>query len=530
MLRHPIGSVGTTALRDEIELLVRPGRQRLVPGPAEDQLCPEDGDGSGRIGKDRVTSPEQLRRTTRAASGASPLPLLLSVNQEGGRLNALDWEQVSQLPGALALGAAGEEEMSELAGKAIGAQLRAVGLTWNLAPVCDLADWPSVSAVGTRALGSDPEHVARLAAGFVRGLQSAGVAATAKHFPGLGGVAADPHHAVPIVDRLAPGALVPFQAAVDAGAASVMIGSHVVREIDDQPAVISPRAIGLLRDQLGFDGVVVSENLSITAVHEPLGGIARAAVAAVAAGVDVVMLDSEVSRGHQPQWARKAAVRHRAEVVQALVASVHSGLISRQRISRAAERVLRLHHRFGFCQGSDQPDWQQANALAGEAAGRIAEKSVTVLRGAHLLPLALPPSAPLGLLRVPDSGQRRADSARNGPDLVPSVLLERHSALLEMGVGCEIPPGARTVVVYSYDTRTEAGARSLAASEAARLAGRGLPVVQIALGDTDDLTGSPADVVIAAFSPHRASVSAVADILFGQGRAHGTLPVRGPSW
>ncbi|MGW1641491.1 glycoside hydrolase family 3 N-terminal domain-containing protein [Streptomyces lavendulae] len=183
---------------------------------------------------------------TEGAADGRDRPLLLSVNQEGGRLNALDWPDTVQLPGNAALGLAGSAELAELAGAAIGRQLRAVGLCWNLAPVCDLDTVPSTSAVSCRAFCADPVVAGRLAAAFVRGMQSARVAATAKHFPGLGGVAADPHHRTPVVERLAPGCLLPFEAVIGAGVASVMVGSHVVRELDSRPAFASARVIGLL--------------------------------------------------------------------------------------------------------------------------------------------------------------------------------------------------------------------------------------------------------------------------------------------
>ncbi|MFB8087791.1 glycoside hydrolase family 3 N-terminal domain-containing protein [Streptomyces sp. NPDC055992] len=527
MIRRTGGPADLLALRDRIELLVRPGVERLTPGTAEDQLHRETGSGSGRVHKDVITDVVRLRRATAMAVSGSAHPLLLSVNQEGGRLNALDWPEVEQLPGGLALGATASAETAELAGSVLGGQLRAVGLTWNLAPVCDLADRPSASAVGTRSFGSDPEQVSRLAAGFIRGLQSAGVAATAKHFPGLGGVRADPHHFASVVDRLAPGALEPFRAAVEAGVATVMVGSHTIREIDSRPALASRRVIGLLRDRLGFEGVTVSENLSIPAVHEPLGGPAAAAVAAVAAGVDVVMLDSEVSRGFQPQAARSAAVSRRQQVVRALLSAVVEGRLSRERVEQAADRVLLLQKRFGLAPGTVRPDWAQANAAARAGADRIAEESVAVLRGAHLLPLT---TAPLAVLRVPDTRQRRADSAVHAPDLVPVALTAHGPRPIELSVGCDVPEGVRAVVVYSYDTRTDKDRPGAAATEAGRLSGRGTPVVHMSLGDLDELSGSPADVLLAAFSPHRASVSAAAATLLAHGRPRGVPPVGGQPW
>lgn len=518
------------ALRDQIDLLVRPGRQSLAPGESETRLREETGTGSGRVGKDTVTSMAILRSAVLAAARETALPLLVTVNQEGGRLNAVDWPGVVQLPGGMALGAAARsEDLAEQAGAAIGGQLRAAGLTWNLAPVCDLAGWPSARAVGTRAFGSGPVQVAVLAAAFTRGLQGAGVAATAKHFPGLGGAGADPHHQTPVIGRLPAGALEPFRAAIEAGVACVMVGSHTVRSVDARPALASQPVMALLREGLGFGGVVVTENLSIPAVSRPFGGLAGAAVAAIAAGADVVMLDSEVSRGRQPHAQRAAAIRARGEVSRALARAVRDGQVSRNRIEEAARRVLAVHRRFGIGAGTSLPGWDEANTAARRVARRIADESVTVLRGASLLPLVPAPGATLAAVRVPDAGERRADSARHAADLFPGLL----AALIPSepaAAGEGRPPGAGPAVVYGYDTRPRPGQLSGAAAEAARLRQQGRVVVQVAFGDPDDLAGSPADVLIAAFSPHRASAESVARVLTGRQHATGTLPVEGAAW
>jgi len=516
------------ALRDQVELLVRPGRQSMVPGAAEAIVREDAGAGSGRIGKDAVTSVAGLRSATRAAGARAFPALLVSVNQEGGRLNALDWPEVVQLPGGMALGAAADSELAEQAGRVIGGQLRAAGATWNLAPVCDLASWPSEPAVGTRSFGSDPCLAADLAAAFTRGLQAAGVAGTAKHFPGLGRAAADPHHEAPVIDELPAGALLPFRAAVQAGVACVMAGSHTVRAVENQPAFASGRMLALLRDDLGFSGVIVTENLSIPAVHRPFGGVAQAAVAAVAAGADIVMLDSEVSRGGQSRQQRAAAVRLRREVTGALAAAVEAGLISGGQVAGSAARVLELHRRFGVGPCSLASRWEEANAAARQVADQVAEQSVTVLRGADLLPLIPQPGTAVPVVRVPDTGSRKADSARHAADLMPALLGARF-LVLRLPAGASLPPGSGPAVVYGYDTRDGSNC-SGAAQEAARLKRQHQVVVQVALGDPDDLAGSPADVLVAAFSPHRSSAEAVSQVLSGGIRPRGTVPVEGAAW
>lgn len=494
-------------VRQQAELLVRPG-----PAP--------EGAGWLRIGKDQAHSPAQMRAATgRVAQGAGRV--LVSVNQEGGRLNALDWPEAVQLPGPAALGAAGSEELAEQAGAVTGGQLRAVGLSWNLAPVCDLATTPLPTAVAGRAFSDQPGLTGRLAAAFVRGLQGAAVAATAKHFPGLGGVLADPHHQVPVLDQLLPGALVPFEAVVEAGVAAVMVGSHIVRALDTVPALASARVVALLREGMGFEGVIVSENLSIPAVHRPLGGLAKAAVAAVTAGVDVVMLDSEISRAQHPT---DAGGRRRSAVVDALVDAVLDGRLDPDQLARSAQRVTGMEERFALTPVSCQPDWEDANAAAAHVAESIAAASVTVLRGEHLLPLDLARRT-LALVRVADLGQRKADSARHAPDLLPALLAE-HQPVLPLPAGGSLPAGVGAAVVYGYDTGNGPVGRSAAAACANRLVGQGVSVVQVAFGDAGDLAGSGADALIAAWSPHRASAAAVAARLTSHPRATGSLRAR----
>ncbi|MFJ2231299.1 glycoside hydrolase family 3 N-terminal domain-containing protein [Streptomyces halstedii] len=512
----------TLDLKACIDLIVRPGGHPLAPDITEARLERVAGAASGRLGKDTITCPDALRRALRGAQQSVPYPLLVSVNQEGGRLNALDWPQVAQLPANLAVGAGRDPEAAELAGSVVAGQLRAAGLTWNLAPVCDLATWPSVPAVGTRSYGSDPEAVAAMAAAYVRGLQGGNVAATAKHFPGLGGITVDPHHDAPVTERLPHGALLPFRAAVKAGVACVMAGSHTVRALDDRPALASPRVLGLLRDDLGFTGVIVSENLSIPAVHQPFGGLSEAAVAAVAAGVDIVMLDSEISRGHQDFAQRAAGVRRRALVTRALLDAVREHRVSQDRIEEAAARVRALHHAYGLGADTVLPSWEEGNAAAEHAARRIADRSVTVVHGRHVLPLSS--TEPVLAVGVPNTGERRADSARRAPDHLLDSLT-RHRPVTSLSPGAAMPSGTGTVVVYGYDTG------SAAAAETARWVGAGRVVVQVALGDPDDLAGSPADVLVAAFSPHRSSAESVADLLLG-GRSPcpAAVPVGGTAW
>ena len=205
-----------------------------------------------------VVDPPRIRRLTAAIQAARPAgapPLLIAADQEGGQLIGLG-DGTTQFAGAMALGATGDEALAERVAGATARELRALGVNVNYAPVCDVADNPANPALGIRSFGDDPEAVGRLAAATVRGLQDDGVAATAKHFPGAGDTAADPHHELPLVPRtdaeLAARELVPFRAAVDAGARMVMTGHFALPgQGDDLPASLSAAVLrDLLRGQL----------------------------------------------------------------------------------------------------------------------------------------------------------------------------------------------------------------------------------------------------------------------------------------
>ncbi len=243
-----------------------------------------------------VVDPAQVRRLTAAIQEARPAeapPLLVAADQETGQLVGLG-DGTTQFAGAMALGAAGDEDLAERVARATARELRALGVNVNYAPVCDLATDPANPALGIRSFGDDPEAVGRLAAATVRGLQAGGVAATVKHFPGAGDTAADPHHGLPRVDRteaeLAARELVPFRAALAAGARLVMTGHVALPGPDvDLPASLSPAILrDLLRRRLGFDGVTVSDALDMKALAQGSAQIVDA-IAALRAGEDVLL-------------------------------------------------------------------------------------------------------------------------------------------------------------------------------------------------------------------------------------------------
>ncbi|MEH1056519.1 glycoside hydrolase family 3 N-terminal domain-containing protein [Micromonospora sp. CPCC 206171] len=282
-----------------------------------------------------VVDPGQLAALTATLRAERP-DVLVAIDEEAGDVTRIESALGSSRPGNFALGAVDDPALTEEVARDLGADLAALGVTLNYAPDADVNNNPANPVIGVRSFGADPQLVARHTAAWVRGLQSAGVAACAKHFPGHGDTRVDSHHDLPRIGasraRLDAGELVPFRAAVAAGVQAVMTGHLLVPALDEElPATLSPRILGdLLREELGFSGVVITDAVEMRAVTDRYG-FAGAAVRALAAGADAVCVGGE--------RADEDAARHLRD---AIVAAVVAGELPEERLAEAAKRVGQL--------------------------------------------------------------------------------------------------------------------------------------------------------------------------------------------
>src|SRR5262245_54524293 len=213
-----------------------------------------------------VPSREGLAALTAQLRRVRP-DLLIGIDEEGGDVTRLESDRGSSSPGNAALGFVDDEALTEAVAGAIGAGLTAVGVNLDFAPVADINVNAENPVIGIRSFGSEPELVGRHVAAFVTGLQSQGVAACAKHFPGHGDTAQDSHLELPTYRGDVGDGLAPFRAAIDAGVRSIMTAHIRVSALDDAPATLSPRIVtGLLREELGYDGLVLTDALEMKAV------------------------------------------------------------------------------------------------------------------------------------------------------------------------------------------------------------------------------------------------------------------------
>ncbi|WP_341719412.1 glycoside hydrolase family 3 N-terminal domain-containing protein [Micromonospora sp. FIMYZ51] len=323
-----------------------PGLRRLAlgtllaayPGPVPPDWAVDlvaDGLAGHTLFGTNIHQPAQVAASTAALRAGRP-DVLIAIDEEGGDVTRLAHATGSPYPGNAALGAVGDVSLTRRIYQAIGAELAGLGITVNLAPTVDVNSADDNPVIGTRSFGADPVRVAAHSAAATAGLQSAGVAACAKHFPGHGATVADSHYELPTVDvppeLLRQRDLLPFAAVVAAGSRAVMTAHIRVPALTgDRPATFSRAVlVDLLRDEYGFTGAVVTDALEMKGAALAAGGIAPGAVLALAAGADLLCIGAKVDAGLVEQVA--------AEIVAAL----GDGRLTLSRVEQAAGRAAEL--------------------------------------------------------------------------------------------------------------------------------------------------------------------------------------------
>ncbi|MGW5671587.1 glycoside hydrolase family 3 protein [Micromonospora sp. NPDC003776] len=430
-----------------------------------------------------VDNPKQVRELTtglRAAAGKLPAgaaPFLIGTDQEYGVVTRIT-DGVTLLPSPLAAGAAGDPALTEAAWRAAGAELAAMGINLDFAPVADVLATSS-TVIGSRSFGSDPKNAAEQVAGAVRGLQAEGVAASVKHFPGHGLTAADSHKDLPVVgqsraelDRLA---FPPFRAGIDAGALAVMSAHLDVKAVDPgTPATFSHKLLtDVLRGQLGFQGVVITDGMNMAPAKRWSPG--EAAVRALNAGNDLILMTPNVGQAYD-----------------GLLAALKDGSLPRARLVDAVTRVLTMKFTLA---GRPTPDLSTlGGAEHQKAAGALAAAAVTMLRGTCGAPVP-------GPVTVTSSAGREQTRA---------ALTE---ALTTAGVKV-VPSGGTVVHLVGYGD----AAGDLRADAA----------VTVAMDTPYVLAGAKSPTLLATYSSSRASMTGLAQVLAGKARPDGRSPVPVP--
>ncbi|RZS89979.1 beta-N-acetylhexosaminidase [Motilibacter rhizosphaerae] len=417
--------------------------------------------------------------------------VLVALDEEGGDVTRLEYLTGSSYPGNLALGRVDDVQLTRRVARAVAADLRAAGVNVDFAPSVDVNSDPRNPVIGVRSFGADPDLVARHGVELVLGLQESGVAAAAKHFPGHGATVADSHLALPVIDadeeEFRRRDLPPFAAVVAAGVELVMTSHVVFTALDPEPATLSRRLlVDLLRGELGFAGVIVTDALDMAGVRAA-HGIADGGALSLAAGADLLLVGAE--DGEQ----------HLADLTSAVARRLADGSLPEERLVEAAERVGRLRARLA----TPPPPPPSDPAAGGEAA-----QQALLARGVR------PLHAPAVVVEVRGEANMAVGQAKwsLAEPLAQLGLLGGLVTVTEDGVAGTLPePGEeRPVVVVVRDAYRSAWQR---AAVAELLASCSATLVALGMPDDLQLTTGPA---LSTGGAARACTAAAARLLAGR--------------
>ncbi|MFJ9146815.1 glycoside hydrolase family 3 protein [Streptomyces sp. NPDC102270] len=450
------------------------------------------------------------------------LPVLISTDQEHGIVCRVG-EPATLFPGAMAMGAGGPRKDARTLGRIAGQELRAIGIRQNYSPVADVNVNPANPVIGVRSFGADPQAVAGLVAAEVAGYQGAGVAATAKHFPGHGDTAVDSHYGFPVIthsrelwEKLDA---VPFRAAIRAGIDSIMTAHIQFPALDasGDPATLShPILTGILRGELGYDGVVVTDSLGMEGVRTKYGDD-RVPVLALKAGVDQLLNPPSLDVA----W-------------NAVLGAVRDGELTEARLDESVLRILRLKARRGLF---EEPYVSQGGVTRTvgtpahlAAADRIAERTTTLLvNERRLLPLSRRTHRRLLVVGADPASPSGTTGPPTGVLAAALTALGFTATALSTGTAPTAAVVARAVAAAQDADAVIVGTYNITAAQKTlveQLVATGRPVVAIAIRNPYDVAQLPTvPAYLATYSWTDVELRAAARVIAGRAAPRGRLPV-----
>lgn len=486
--------------------------------------------------RENVVTTEQTARLVSDYQDASEkFGLLLTIDQEGGIVTRL--QSGTDMPGNMALGATRSTDISYNVGNAIGEELASLGINMNFAPVMDVNNNPDNPVIGVRSFGEDPQLVADLGVAYTKGLQDAGVAATAKHFPGHGDTAVDSHLGLPEVphdkERLKEVELYPFQKAMEAGIDAIMTAHVTFPKIDGTkaiskktgeeiavPATLSYKVLTeLMREEMGYEGVITTDAMNMNAIADHFGPV-DAAIRAVKAGTDIVLMPVGLE-----------------EVATGLLSSVKNGEISEDRIEASVKRILTLKIKRGVIKEENPLSVEEKIANALEVVGspkhkeiekEAAEKSITLVKNDGALPLNLNSEdqvVVVGNTYIGDLGNAIKKRHEN------TTVISTGSSYALTAAQLEQIKNASAVVVGSYtfsvSGRSPSNAQMKMINQIIDLTDA--PVIGVGIRNPYDIMAFPEiDAYLTQYGFRPASFEAVAGAITGEFSPTGKLPITIP--
>lgn len=478
-----------------------------------------------------------LRRLSAADSG---LPLFVSIDHEGGAVERLK-PPATALPSAMAVGATRSIEHVRAWARVIAAEIRALGINVNYAPVLDVNSEPGNPVIGIRSFGESPALVAEMGSAAIATLADHGIVTTAKHFPGHGAATVDSHLDLPVIKRdrrqMETIDLIPFQAAIDGGVETIMSAHAVYPALADDhlPATMSHEVMTtLLRHRMGFRGLVITDALVMRAIAERYA-LGQAAVLSVQAGADIVLT--------------LTTLEEQVDVFDELLRAVKRGEISTARVDESVARILAVKRRLmldtrrGELVGPDSAYWPPGLENDGSGieerrniAREIARDAITVVKNdERLLPLRLLENERLGLIEFAGARFSPVEDGACSDGALARLLTERHINTGYLCLDSSFRDGwpALDSFVQDSDVLVVATRNALLVREQGALVEQvlnsGKPVVMVALRNPHDIMMFPsAASYVVSYGDSPASLEAVVALLFGDRQPGGKLPVTIP--
>ena len=473
-----------------------------------------------------IDSPAQLAKLSnnlqKMAVENYNLPLMISADQEGGTVTRL--KRSTHFPGNMTLGATRDSDLAYRAGKATAGELENVGINMNLAPVLDVNNNPNNPVIGVRSYGEDPELVAKLGTSYIKGMQEGGVIACGKHFPGHGDTDTDSHLDLPIIKhdrkRLDSVELFPFREAIKTGIDSIMtahINFPTIEPKEGLPATLSKKVLtGLLREELGFEGLIITDCMEMSAIVNTFGTV-EGSIKTLEAGSDTVL----VSHSYKKQ--RKS--------IEAVISAVEKGRISEERINNSVKRILKLKQKRIGLEEFKEADYRKIDKdFSMKVAEEIAEKGVTLVQDRDdLIPLTEIKDKKIGII---DFNMGRVSLVEDDTEHDNKFV----NYLKDMGADIDyhsIDEGSKLDIdklnIDNMDLAIICTYNAIKRQEQADIAnkvGENLPVIVLALRNPYDyevVSGLSTYITTYDYSP--ANLKAAARIISGELQPSGQLPV-----
>jgi beta-N-acetylhexosaminidase len=483
-----------------------------------------------------VQNPRQVLQLTQelqaiAREAGHRYPLLIAIDQENGMVNRLG-QGSTLFPGNMALGATHSARLAYEVALATGKELKALGINYNLAPVVDVNNNPANPVIGVRSFGEDPHEVGRMASAMVRGYREANVLTSLKHFPGHGDTATDSHLALPTVphalDRLETLELIPFREAIQAGADTVMV-AHInfpyFMSDPTIPSTVSREIVhGLLREKLGFQGVIITDCLEMQAITKTTG-TEQGAIQALQAGNDLILVSHSYPR-------QKGSF-------EALKQAIESGQISRAALQEAVQRVLTLkasHLSWGDLPMNGVPELVGGPEHAALSERAYTESTTLYRNNENLIPLHLSPETRLLLITPARELLTQTEDQHAERNYFEEAIKPHHQQLQTIPLPAQPKPEEIQEVLQAANsadliimatTNTQRYPKQAECIKA--LIQTGKPVIGIAVRNPYDLLEFPElKTYLLTYEYTAPAIESAARILFGKTTARGQLPVNLP--